>query len=257
MNFRGLALAVPLAFLASAASAASVYEAPGANVVGGLCPTCSGTATKLGDDISLASGPAKLKNMIWDTSNFGADYDANIQVQFFSVDTTGSAPAVGGLLHTIDSTHFLTGGNGSSSRTFVDIDLGGIFVPERLIYSIEVLNNNGSTNWNVAGQIATTAGDEDPSLADADVGTNNENDFFFGDWNPVFGADPGTLLFQRLSMDSYQLGLAQNQAAADFSNLTPNVVINAAVPIPAALPLVASAIGLMGLIGGMRRRRTV
>lgn len=256
MKLRILALAIPLAFVTGAATAATAYQAPAANVVGGLCPTCSGTATKLGDDISFATGPTQLENMIWDTSNFGADYDADIQVQFFAVDTTGSAPAVGGLLHTVTSTHFLSGGNGVSSRTFVDINLGGIFVPERLIYSIEVLNNNGSTNWNVTGQIATNAGDEDPTLAEADIGTNSETDFFFGDWDPIFGADPNTLTLQRLSMDSYQLGLAANQAAADFSNLTPNVVFNSvqAVPVPAALPLMASVMSFIGFVGYRRRR---
>ena len=258
MYFKTLAAAaatISIAFAATLpARAAVVYQAP-ANVLGGLCPTCSGTATTLGDDISLAGGPASLATLIWDTSNFGADYDADIKVELFNVDLSGSVPALGSLFHTQTTTHFLSGGNGSSSRTFVEIDLGNVAAPERFIYAIEVLNNNGSTNWNVAGHFADNAADEDETQAQAQVGSNNEFDFFFGDWVPQFGADTGTLSLQRLSMDSYQLGLPANQAFADFSNMTPNVTFLSAedVPAPATLPLLAA--GLAGIALRVRGRR--
>ena len=249
-----LALVGVLGFGASSAQAATVYQAP-ADVLGGLCPTCAGTATKLGDDISLAGGPAKLNKLIWDTSNFGADYTAEIKVDFFNVDLSGTAPAVGSLIHTQTSDHFLAGGNGGPEKTFVDIAIADVLVPERFIYSIEVVNNNGSTNWNIAGQITDDPAAEDETLAQAQVGANNEFDFVFGDWDPQFGADTSTLTFQRLSMASYQLGLPANASFAQYSNFTPNVTFAAPIPLPAAGWLLLSAFGGLGLAA--RRRRKV
>lgn len=248
-----LAFSVSLIAGVSSAQAATVYKAP-ADVLGGLCPTCAGTATKLGDDITLASGARGLTKLIWDTSNFGADYDADIKVDLFNVDLSGTEPAVGSLFHTQTSTHFLAGGNGDPAQTFVEIGMPSVVTPGRFIYSIEVLNNNGSTNWNVAGQFAGNAADENETLAQAQVGTNNEFDFVFGDWVPDFGASAGSLTFQRLGMASYQLGLPANASFAEYSNFTPNVTFIAPVPVPAALPLLLAGLGGLGLVA--RRRRT-
>jgi hypothetical protein len=248
-----LAFAVSLVSGVSSAQATTLYEAP-ASVFGGLCPTCAGTATKMGDDISLAGGPGILTKLIWDTSNFGADYDADIKVDLFNVDLTGATPAVGSQFHTQTSTHFLAGGNGSSERTFVNIAMPSVAAPERFIYSIEVVNNNGSTNWNVAGQLASNPTDEDETLAQAQIGTNNEFDFIFGDWVSEFGADTSGLAFQRLSMASYQLGLSDNEAFAEYSNFTPNVTFVAPVPVPAALPLLLAGLGGLGLVARRKRK---
>jgi len=228
----------------SQASAAIVYQT--FLGVAGYCPTCAGTATRIGDDITIAGGPNKLAKMTWDTSNFAAGYDAQVQVEFFNVDLTGGTPALGSLFHSQTSTHFLAGGTTNSpTRSFVEIGLGGVDVPERFIYSIGVLNNNGSTNWNVTGSFAEDAASENEAAAQAVVGTNNETDFIFGDWVAQFGADPSSLTFQRLGMGSYQLGLPGNEDFAAFSNLTPAVIFES-VPVPATLPLLVSALGLFG-----------
>lgn len=237
---------------AGIAGATVVYQAP-ENVVGGYCPTCAGTATTMGDDISLAGGAASLTGMTWDTSNFGSDYDADIQVQFYSVDLSGGFPALGDMIFSQTSTHFLAGGEGSSLRTFVDIMLPSVEVSERFIYTVSVLNNNGSTNWNMAGQLVANAGDEDETLAQAQIGSNNEFDFIFGDWVSEFGADVSTLELQRLSMASYQLGLSQySDNYALFSNVTPNVTFTAAdIPEPAIW--MTFGLGLAGLFAHRRR----
>ncbi|MEQ8901178.1 MAG: VPLPA-CTERM sorting domain-containing protein [Roseovarius sp.] len=250
-----LAFVVLLASGVSSAQATTLYEAP-ADRLGGLCPTCAGTATKMGDDISLAGGPATLNKLIWDTSNFGADYTAEIKVDFFNVDLSGTTPGVGSLIHTQTSDHFLAGGNGGPETTFVDIAIADVLVPERFIYSIEVVNNNGSTNWNVAGQFATNSTDEDETLAQAQVGANNEFDFIFGDWVPESGTDTSGLTFQRLSMASYQIGLPQFSDFAEYSNFTPNVTFEgqvAPIPLPAAGWLLLTAFGGLGIAA--RRRK--
>lgn len=249
------AILAAMATVGTAASAATVYQAS-TSVVGGLCPTCAGTASAFGDDITLAGGAARLTNLTWDTSNFGADYDAQIQVRFFDVAMDGGLPALGAELYSQTTSHFLSGGHGSSSRSFVDIALGGFMAPARFIYSIGILNNNGVTNWNVSGQITDEADEEDESLAQAVIGTNNETDFVFTDYTTE--RDAGTLDFRRQGMNVFQLGLPGNEGSAMFSNFTPNVTFTAAeagvspVPLPAGLPLLLAGLGAFGVL---RKRR--
>ncbi|KMK66191.1 VPLPA-CTERM sorting domain-containing protein [Puniceibacterium sp. IMCC21224] len=250
-----LAAAAFLALTAASGSAATLYQAP-ANVVGGYCPTCAGTATTLGDDISLDGGPARLSQLTWDTSNYGTDYNADIVVEFFNVDLSGAFPALGSLIASQTTTHFLTGqASGNTRRSFVDILLD-LVVPERFIYTISVENNNGGTNWNMAGQLTDSAVGEDATLADAQVGTNHETDYFFADWVLAPGTDTAALSVGRMGMGAFQLGLPGSEDAAAFSNVTPNVTFQgtslAAVPLPAGLPLLIAGLGALGL---MRRRR--
>lgn len=246
----GLSAALFAIIPVTEASAISLYEAP-YNVVGGYCPTCAGTSTRLGDDISLAGGPARLSGLTWDTSNFGGDYDADIKVDFFNVDLSGSVPALGSQIFSQTTTHFLSGGNGSASRSFVDITLD-ILVPQRFIYTIGVVNNNGSTNWNMAGQFTDIAAAEVPTLADAYVGINHETDYFFSDWVSTVGADITTLTVGRQGMASYQLGLPGNENFALYSNVTPIVDFRgetaAPIPLPAGLPLLAAGLGVLALV---------
>ncbi|WP_438864413.1 PEP-CTERM sorting domain-containing protein [Neptunicella sp.] len=223
--------------VASNANAGVVYQAAD-NVIGGLCPTCAGTATTMGDYISLEGGAAQLTQLIWDTSNYGADYDAQIQVALYNVDTSGE-PALGSLIYSQTTEHFLAGGNGGSSRSFVDIFLPQVLVPESFIYTISVLNNNGSTNWNVSGHQANNATDANADGAQAQVGENNELSYIFGDWVPEFGADTGSLNVGRLGMASYQYGLPQYaDTYGVYTSFTPNVTFFATdVPEPGTLAL--------------------
>ncbi|WP_088328898.1 PEP-CTERM sorting domain-containing protein [Lacimicrobium sp. SS2-24] len=246
------AVAVSALTAAGMASATVVYQAP-ENVVGGYCPTCAGTSTTMGDDISLAGGAATLTGMTWDTSNYGSDYDADIQVEFYNVDLSQGFPALGDLIFSQTSTHFLAGGEGGPVRTFVDIMLPSVDVSERFIYTISVLNNNGGTNWNMAGQLTNSEQSEDESLAQAQIGSNNEFDFIFGDWVSEFGADINTLEVQRLDMASYQLGLQQySDTYGVYSNVTPNVTFTAA-DIPEPAMWMTFGLGLAGLFAQRRR----
>lgn len=257
-NLKHYAFAAIAALTVSAAPglAGTLYEAPD-NVVGGYCPTCAGTSTTMGDDISLSSGPATLQGLIWDTSNYGADYDADIQVNLYNVDISGSNAALGTLFHSQTTTHFLSGGNGVSSRTFVDISLPDVMAPERFIYTISVLNNNGGTNWNMAGQLTNDPGSVDPNAAQAVIGTNNVLDTIWGDWTLTPGADPNTLVLQELSMASYQVGLPQFSAYVANTAVTLNVDFYGevpAVPLPATLPMLAGAFGIAGALRARRKR---
>lgn len=89
------------------------------------------------------------------------------------MDISGSNAALGTLFHSQTTTHFLAGGSGSPARTFVDISLPDVMAPERFIYTISVLNNNGGTNWNMVGSFAGTPGDANPNAAQAVIGTNS------------------------------------------------------------------------------------
>jgi len=189
--------------------------------------------------------------MTWDTSNFGSDYNANIRLDLYTVDTSGSVPGLGSLFHTQTSTHFLSGGNGGPSRTFVDVPISSVNAPERFVYTISVENNNGSTNWNVAGSLVDTVAGEDPAAAEANIGSNNELGFFWGDWDPDFNENLSSLTLSRLSMDSFQLAGGN---FADHSFLTPNVSFSAEVPVPATIALVLGGLAGLGIVG--RRRQT-
>jgi hypothetical protein len=257
-NLKHYAFAAIAALTVSVAPglAGTLYEAPD-TPAGGFCPTCAGTSTTMGDDISLSSGPATLQGLIWDTSNYGADYDADIQVNLYNVDLSGSNAALGTLFHSQTTTHFLAGGSGSPARTFVDISLPDVMAPERFIYTISVLNNNGGTNWNMVGSFAGTPGDANPNAAQAVIGTNSVLDTIWGDWTLTPGADPNTLALQELTMASYQFGLPGNEAWGANSHLTLNVDFYGevpAVPLPATLPMLAGAFGIAGALRARRKR---
>ena len=86
------------------------------------------------------------------------------------------------------------------------------------------------------------------AIADEPQGTNANYVFSFVN-DPSFGTEIGAYNF--LHSDSFS-GPAANQAAADFADDGTWSVTPAPVPLPAALPLLLSGLGLFGL--GRRRR---
>lgn len=100
---------------------------------------------------------------------------------------------------------------------------------------------DGSTrNGNVTGQQATGT----------DVGAQNSENFTFGQF--------GTLGFDMNLDDTYLIALSLlGPGGADLG--TVNIVVVAgnggAVPIPAALPLFASGLGIMGFVAHRRKRK--
>jgi len=243
------AVFVALATLGSA-QAAIVYQVDNTWRLGGLCPTCAGTASRIGDYIALGGTERALTSLSFAGQNFGLAYDANVQISFYGVDLSNPTPALGGLLNQVTQTVALPGApaQGGGTAFTATIGLGGFVAPDAFIYTIQYLNNNSSTNWVVAGSFAG-----DSSRAASQVGTNIELAHLFGDWSSIFN-DPNPLTLRRLNMASYQLGLPANSGNVANYFYTPIVTIVAAnreLSVPGTLAL--AGVGLFA-VGIIRRR---
>lgn len=112
--------------------------------------------------------------------------------------------------------------------------------------------DTGNESWDAPASFSTVAAKNNFEIADENPNGPNQANYFFSFTNdPLFGSAAGAGNF--LASDSFS-GPSAPQSAADFPADGTWTVTPAPVPLPAALPLLLSGLGLFG-IG--RRRRSV
>ena len=135
-------------------------------------------------------------------------------------------------------------GNVTTSLSMLNVGNGQsiTFNPFTLLLDNSAFDGTSTRNGNVSGQQATIA----------DIGfQNSENLAFFGGLNPLFAFDP-------TANDTYIVTLSVTDTSGLDLSVDETIIAGAGAaqtPLPAALPLFASGLGGLSLLGWRRKRK--